>query len=174
MTRRVVVAYPEVDNLDDWKQVLAVRDRYDPLASNIAAHLTLVFPFADPMSDAELEKHLHHAVTDIPAFDVILGGITAHEDEYLFLNVKRGNDAVIHLHDVLYGGALSRHLVRGHTFVPHVTVGRLSTHALAAALDATAGLDKPMDAHVRSISVYRIEPNGDRTDLFALPLAPRA
>jgi 2'-5' RNA ligase len=174
MTRRVVVAYPEVENLADWKHVLAVRDRYDPLASNIAAHLTLVFPFEDPMSDRDLEKHLQDAVSKVPDFEITLAGITAHENEYLFLNVKRGNDAVIHLHDVLYDGALAPHLVRGHTFVPHVTVGRLSTHALAAALDATAGLGRPIDAHIKSISVYRIEQSGDRTDVFELPLAPRA
>jgi 2'-5' RNA ligase len=41
------------------------------------------------------------------------------------LNIGRGNDEVMQLHDVLYSGALATHHVRRHTFVPHVTVGRV-------------------------------------------------
>ena len=125
------------------------------------------------MSDEALKAHLQRAVAQVPAFDVTLAGTTAHENEYLFLNVKRGNDVVIHLHDVLYSGALSGHLVRGHTFVPHITVGRVSPRELAEALDATRDLASPIEGRVDSISVYRIEQDGSRTDLFELPLGGR-
>jgi 2'-5' RNA ligase len=132
-----------------------------------------VFPFEDPISDRDLEAHLQALASQVSAFDVTLAGITAHENEYLFLNVKRGNDAVIHLHDVLHSGALAGHLVRSHTFVPHITVGRVSSRELAAALDRTSALTGPIAAQVNSISAYRIELNGSRTDLFELPLAAR-
>jgi 2'-5' RNA ligase/GNAT superfamily N-acetyltransferase len=164
--RRVIVAYPNVADQAAWQAVLAVRDRFDPLAASIAPHLTLVFPFEDPMSDDELAAHLRQCTARMPAFDVTFAGITAHENEYLFLNVKRGNDTVIQLHDTLYSAALSRHLVRRNTFVPHITVGRSSAQGLPAALQATANLVSPIDARVDRLSVYRIEQNGQRRDLF--------
>ena len=168
--RRVIVAYPQVADPAAWAPVLAVRERFDPLASRIAPHLTLVFPFEDAMSDDELRAHIRQATSAVPAFDVSFAGITAHENEYLFLNVKRGNDTLIQLHDTLYSAALARHLVRRNTFVPHITVGRVSVQGLSAALQATANLVSPIDARVDRLSVYRIEQNGQRTDLFEQPL----
>src|SRR5437879_652549 len=132
--KRVVVAFPRIESAVEWRQILSVRDRFDPLAGTIAPHLTLVFPFEDAMSDSALQEHLRSAVSGLQGFAVSLREITAHDDEYLFLNVKRGNDELIHLHDVLYTQALAAHRVRMHTYVPHVTVGRLPPEDLAAAL----------------------------------------
>jgi 2'-5' RNA ligase len=77
------------------------------------------------MSDFELEKHLRELVAQSRRFSVVFQGITAYENEYLLLNIRRGNDEVMRLHDVLYSGTLAMHHVRRHTFVPHVTVGRV-------------------------------------------------
>jgi 2'-5' RNA ligase len=168
--RRVVVAFPVVDNQAQWATVLAVRARYDPLAATIPPHLTLVFPFEDDLSDAALREHVLKAASGIRHFSVTFCEITGHEGEYLFLNVKQGNDQIIRLHDALYSGPLATHLVRSYTFVPHVTIGRLPPGDLSAALDATAGLDVPVRAHVDAVSVYRVEPDGSRPVLFELPL----
>jgi 2'-5' RNA ligase len=170
--RRVVVAFPKVESGPEWKQMLSLRDQFDPLAGKIAPHLTLMFPFRDPMSDRALEQHLRSVVDAFPAFAVTLREISVHENEYLFLNVKRGNDEIIRLHDLLYTGALAAHRVRMHTFVPHMTVGRLTASQLAAALDATAGLTgaDAIQAKVDTLSVYRIQPDGSRPVLFELPL----
>jgi 2'-5' RNA ligase len=167
-----VVTFPKIDNVAEWSNILAVRDRYDPLAVSIAPHLTLVFPFEDHVSDRALHEHVLGAVSIIPSFGVTLCGITAHENAYLFLNVKRGNDQLIHLHDVLYSGPLAAHHVRMHTFVPHMTVGRLSPGELTAALDATSGFTSPIHADVAAVSVYRIEPDGSRPVLFEIALQP--
>ncbi|MCA8959459.1 MAG: 2'-5' RNA ligase family protein [Planctomycetes bacterium] len=168
--KRVVVAFPSVINGPEWSEIRAVRERYDPLARLVAAHLTLVYPFEDPASDEVLRAHVIRATSGIAAFDVVLGGVTAHENEVLFLNVKVGNDAIVHLHDVLYAGLLAPHLARQHTFVPHLTVGRLSPSDLAVALEATAGLTSPIRARVDRVSVYRIDPDGRRPVLFEVPL----
>jgi 2'-5' RNA ligase len=173
MSKRVVVAFPRVESAGEWRQILSVRDRFDPLAGAIPPHLTLVFPFEDALSDVALEQHLRSVVTDVPCFPVVLREITAHDDQYLFLNVKRGNDELIQLHDALYGGALAAHRLRVNTFVPHVTVGRLPADQLPAALAATADLTGAIHASVDTISVYRIEPDGMRPVLLELPLRPR-
>jgi 2'-5' RNA ligase len=173
MSSRVVVAFPRIDSAVEWEQILSVRERFDPLAGTMAPHLTLVFPFEDPMTDLALEQHVRRAVAGQPRFSVTLGEITAHENEYLFLNVKRGNDTLIQLHDALYTGALAAHLVRLHTFVPHLTVGRLAPADLPAALDATAHLTGPIQANVDAITIYRVEPDGERPVVVELPLHER-
>lgn len=43
----------------------------------------------------------------------------------MFLNVKKGNDAIIELHDKLYSEILESFLFRKVTYCPHLTVGRL-------------------------------------------------
>jgi 2'-5' RNA ligase len=170
MQKRVIVAFPRIENPAGWEEVLSARERFDPLARLVEPHLTLVSPFEDPMSDAALEQHVRTAVCELRSFAVTLRDVTVHENEYLFLNVKRGNDRVVDLRDALYAGPLAAHLSRTHTFVPHVTVGRVRTQDLPAAIEATAGLTTSIDAMVSSVSVYRIDADGGRPTLFEVPL----
>src|SRR6185437_16315838 len=78
-----------------------LRAAYDPLASAIAPHITLVFPFEAPLSADGLLTHMRASVATMTPFEIELRGVTGQEDEYLFLNVKRGNDQIIALHDRL-------------------------------------------------------------------------
>jgi 2'-5' RNA ligase len=168
--RRVVAAFPKVAEHLEWVDVLRIRDRFDPLAAKIAAHVTLVSPFEDPVSDGALHAHVRAAVSSIARFPVTFGLVTIHDDEFLFLNVKRGNDQIVHLRDALYSGALARHLVRRQTFVPHITVGRVAPDELPAALERTSSLTTLIQAGIHTVSVYRIEPDGSRPILFEVPL----
>lgn len=170
MRKRYVVAFPKVADADAWQEILSVRERFDPLARDVPPHLTLVFPFEDVLSDMALEEHLRSVLCGVHRFPVTFRDITAHENEYLFLNVKRGNDALIALHDALYTGPLARHLVRLHTYVPHVTVGRLPAHQLAVALDATSAITRAQEAIVDTISVRAIDDDSERTAILDLPL----
>lgn len=165
-----MVAFPRIQSVHEWAEVLSVRDRFDPLARKIPAHITLVFPFESAMSDFELETHLRELVAQSRRFSVIFQGITAHENEYLFLNIRRGNDEVMQLHDVLYSGALAMHHVRRHTFVPHVTIGRVRSEEIQEALDATAGVNRPIKANIETIAVYAVQGDGVRPVLFELEL----
>jgi 2'-5' RNA ligase len=170
MQERVVVAFPRIQSVHEWAEILSVRDRLDPLARKVPAHITLVFPFESAMSDFELEIHLRELVAQSQRFGVVFQGITAHENEYLFLNIKRGNDQIIQLHDVLYSGALAMHHVRRHTFVPHVTVGRVRSEEISGALEATAGVNRPIQADIEAIAVYAVQGEGVRPVLFELQL----
>jgi 2'-5' RNA ligase len=139
--RRAIVAFPRVETPDAWARVLGFRDRHDPLARSIPAHVTLVFPFEDPLSDEALEGHARDAVRGLAPIRLALRGVTAHEGEYLFLGVKQGNDAVVALRDALHRGVLTPHRSRLHTFVPHVTIGRVGPADLPRALADSAALD---------------------------------
>ena len=170
MKERVVLAVPRIQSVQEWAEILSVRDRLDPLARKIPAHITLVFPFESAMSDFELETHLRELVAQSRRFSVVFQGITAYENEYLFLNIRRGNDEVIQLHDVLYSGALAMHHVRRHTFVPHVTVGRVRSEEISEALEATAGVNRPIQASIEAIAVYAVQGDGVHPVLFELEL----
>ncbi len=168
--RRVVVAFPRIEDPVPWNAILATRDRLDPLAGQVAPHLTLLSPFEDAISDRDLEAHLRAVASALPPFPITLRDVTAHEEEYLFLNVKRGNDALVQLHDTLYTGPLAAHRPRSHTFVPHLTVGRVLPADLPGALEETAPHTTPIQAQVDTLSVYRIDPDGSRPILFEVPL----
>lgn len=170
MEKRAVVAVPRIQSVHEWAEILSVRDRLDPLARKIPAHVTLVFPFESAMSNSELEAHLRELVAQSRRFSVVFQGITAYENEYLFLNVRRGNDELIELHDVLYSGALAMHHVRQHTFVPHVTVGRVRPEEVPEAIEATAGVNSPIKANIEALAVYAVRDDSVLPVLFELEL----
>ena len=72
--------------------------------------------------------------------------------------------------DVLYSGSLAMHHVRRHTFVPHVTVGRVRSEEIPEALEATAGVNSPIEANIETIAVYAVQGDGVRPVLFELEL----
>lgn len=158
---RAIVAFPAFADPDAARQIEELRRRFDPLAAAIPAHLTLVFPFAAALPPGDLLAHVRAAVRELAPFPIVLQGITGSEDEYLFLNVKRGNDELIDLHDRLHSGPLADHRSREHTFVPHLTISRLgSSAAFRAALDATRVVDTRFEAEVRELAIYHIVPDG--------------
>jgi 2'-5' RNA ligase len=161
MQRWVIMIFPEREGLE---AVEALRRRYDPLANQIPAHITLVFPFSTDLSQERLRRHLADAVRGMAPFPVRLRDVTGHEGEYLFLNVKRGNNAPFELHDRLYSGPLTAHRSNEHTFVPHLTVGRLpDREAFHAALEEVRNWPGELDVTVRSVSAYRIAEDGGRS-----------
>jgi 2'-5' RNA ligase len=108
-----------------------------------------VFPFDSDLSTEELRLHVEYALEGIKPFEIELRGITGDfHDGYLFLNVKKGNDSVIELHDALYSGVLRRFLFRQVTYCPHLTVGRVEP-----ALDFGKALNEldHVDAQFRTV-----------------------
>lgn len=148
-----------------------VRAAYDPLASAIAPHITLVFPFEATLSADDLLRHIRTSVAGIRPFEVALRGVTGQEDEWLFLNVKRGNDQIIALHDRLYTGPLAPYLSPRYTYTPHLTVGHLIRgEGFVAALDEASRLTETFQTMVRDITSYRISASGGRGEKYSLEL----
>ena len=121
--KRAIVLFPKFNNV---YVIQSIREKFDPLANYIAPHITIVFPFESDLSTNDLRTHMRGALKGIQKFDVQLKDYTGDfRDGYLFLNVKKGNDAIIELHDRLYSGILESFLFRKATFCPHVTAGRV-------------------------------------------------
>ena len=167
---RAIVIFPEFERIE---RIIELRRAYDPLAFAVPPHLTLVFPFESDLAMVALATHVAAAVEGIAPFAIELHGVTGDGDEYLFLNVKRGNDSVIALHDRLYTGPLAPFLSSRHTYVPHLTVGRLERPAtFAVALAQAARLADTFTTVVREVAVYQIGPGDSRTVELTVPLRP--
>lgn len=152
MPKRAIVVFPKFEEIHLIHQL---RSQFDPLVHTIEPHITLVFPFESNLSTKHLQSHIEQAVQGIGPFPVQLHGITGSADEYLFLNAKRGNDQLIELHDRLYSGALAVHLSVEHTFIPHLTVGRLKNKAaFLSALEEARKVSAVFQAVIEEVAVF--------------------
>jgi 2'-5' RNA ligase len=165
---RVLVIFPE---LEDRSAIDDFRARFDPLAQLIPPHLTLVFPFEADLTTLAIRNHLRQSTMGMGPFPVRLQGVTGSGNEYLFLNVKRGNDQIVELHDRLYTGPLQRYLRRDLTFTPHLTIGRVRDAASwRAALAAAERFTDSWETVVDELAVYTIHPDGTREVELRVPL----
>ncbi|MGA2588181.1 MAG: 2'-5' RNA ligase family protein [Candidatus Aminicenantales bacterium] len=166
MSKRAIVIFPKFEELHLLRQL---RRQFDPLANTIEPHMTLVFPFESHLSAEHLQTHIQQAVQGVGPFPVQLHGIIGSEGEYLFLNVKRGNDRLIELHDRLYSGALAAYLSVEHTFIPHLTVGRLGNKAaFLSALEEARKIRTIFQTVIEEVAVYRVD--GERPIEFCVRL----
>lgn len=157
---RAIVIFPV---FADAAPIERLRRAYDPLADFIAPHITLVFPFTSAIPTEALTTHMRRATKGLTPFEVTLREVTGHIEEYLFLNVKRGADQLVALHDQLYSGVLATYLAPEHTFTPHLTVGRLSTaERFALALIDSRRMAAHFVVRVEEIVAYRIGEDGSR------------
>ena len=171
--KRVIVIFPTIEEPDQLAAIADLRRRYDPLADLVQPHITLVFPFESEITDPELRDHVRTCLRSVAPFRVRLSQVTGHEGEYLLLNVKHGNDDLVALHDLLYGGPLAQYLSTEHTFVPHLTVGRIADNQeWREALQLASAVSIHVEFVVSEVSVYEIEPGGARPLAIVVPLGP--
>jgi 2'-5' RNA ligase len=122
IVKRALVMFPKSDNLG---QIEDIRAQYDPHARYIAAHVTLVFPFADDVSDEGLRAHVSAATRTMAPFTARFENPRDFDDGYIALEATTGRRELIDLHDRLYSGPLARHLSAVHTYRPHVTLAKV-------------------------------------------------
>lgn len=167
-TQWVIVIFLPPSDIDE--PIRRYREAYDPLARHIAPHVTLVHPFIDEASPAELRDHVARIAAMTSPFDMTPGEITPFPDGYIYLNVKTGNDAIVDLRDRLYSGMLASHKSRRNTFVPHVTIGRTTDDTLDRAMADADQLDIRAELTISEISAYRFDEHDQRVLDFAVPL----
>ena len=155
MTKRAIVIFPAFAQIE---LIEHLRLAYDPFAAVIRPHLTLVFPFESPISAEQLALHMSRVAQILGPFPLHMQGITGYASEYLFLNVKSGNDQLIALHEQLYTGVLAPYLTLEETYLPHLTVGRLSnTTAWTSALRQAQSVTASFETEVHELIAYRLE-----------------
>lgn len=108
----------------DTSKIDEFRLKYDPHASLIEPHITLVFPIGDKNIDkVALEKHIKDTLKDEKTFKIHLHGLDKSWDNWLNLILKEGNDEVIALHDKLYTSILLPFLRKDLGYIPHIGIG---------------------------------------------------
>lgn len=122
----LVFAYPELSP-GDYSLIENHRKQHDSLQPLLGPHFTLVFPvknISEKIFIDEIEKQLK----GIESFSFTIRCATINKDAfaekfYTFLVPDEGHSRIVKLHDKLYSGRLSEHLLLDVDFIPHITIG---------------------------------------------------
>jgi 2'-5' RNA ligase len=163
LPRRAIVWFPPFPLESNIERFRAA---HDPLAGDIAAHVSLVFPFACNLSSVQLASHVRRIVSKWPPLPVTFRDIEGLLDEFVLLMVRERDSAVTALHDELYTGVLKNHLRTEITYNPHVTIARAPTREdFPAILDSAetqfgAGRGREWRLVLRELAVVTHHPDG--------------
>jgi 2'-5' RNA ligase len=149
-----------------------LREKYDPLANCIAPHITIVFPFDSERKTDELKSHFSEVLRGTRKFGIRLENITGDfRDGYLFLNVKKGNDQIIELHDKLYSGILQKFSYRKVIYCPHLTIGKMQdTAEFDKAIQELGSFVESFETVIDKVYVENIDAGGNSVIEFAFNL----
>lgn len=171
MDTRTIMIFPEFKNINIINDI---RKKYDPLADLVRPHITLVFPFDSELTNEELSLYIKESLRDIHPFKIELEGFSKQEDRYgnyLFLNVVQGMDVIKNIHDILYKDRL-KEFDLGYDYVPHMTVGKLSSmELLNRALDDVSKYKDRFNTLIKKISVEMIGDNEESIILLQQELS---
>lgn len=169
LPRFAIAWFPSFDGIE---RIEAFRARHDPTAGDIAAHLTLVFPFATALSRLQVETHVRRVLAGWPPIPVTFRGTRVAANEFLFLMASRGAASLVALHDRLYTRSLRAHLRRDLAYEPHVTLGRDPDLAKLerAAGEAEAELGAEYRDVLREATLLSVGPGGKIAPLASISL----
>ena len=169
LPRYAVAWFPEIDGID---RIEAFRQRHDPVANVIAAHLSFVFPFPTAHSQLQVETHVRRVVSRWPPIPVTFRRVRQVNNEFLFLMAARGAASITGLHDKLYTRSLQPHLRRDLPYEPHITLARYARFERLEAAFAEADDEFPgeLGGVIREVSLLRVEGDGRISPLKRIDL----
>ena len=144
-----LVHFPKIDA----ERIDQIRRKYDPQVELIQPHITVMFPVPESIGEDKLIDHLGNVLRNTKSFTIQLQGLSKSPDDYLFLLVKEGKDAIVDLHAQIYTGVLGHLRKTDLPYVPHVTLGvfRDTGNEYARALAEA----KRLDLHYRC-AMYKL------------------
>jgi len=167
--RRVIVIFPV---RVDLTAVQRFRSRWDPLAEAIPAHVTLVYPFDDTEHVHDVAEAVATVATRHKRFALDLANPRIVDGEYLFLIAGQGREQIRRLHYELYDELPNARC--GGPFLPHMTIGRSPDRArLDEACHEAVHAELRVHGGADALSIYRIDPDGNRPIEAVLPLVRR-
>lgn len=173
MLKRCIMIFPRFKNIE---VINKIRSKYDPLASHVQPHITLVFPFDSDITTVELKEHMYSILKDFNSFEIILSTITPTYSfgQYLFLNIKKGNSEIVKMHEKLYTGILKDYYpkwLEEEKFLPHMTVGSFEDdECFEIGINDVKNINEEFKTIVDEISVEIIDENEDSIIEFTIPL----
>lgn len=155
--QRTIMIFPKFENM---AVIDEIREKYDPLSSLVAPHITLVFTFESDLSVDQLESHLRRVLEHTKKFDLTMNRIVPIDNElgkYLFLLIDKGEQHIKDISRNLYSGLLKPYKadwLNDTTYLPHMTLGTFSSKdALEEAYEETKKLDIVFETLVDQIAV---------------------
>ena len=169
LPRFAVAWFPRFDGIE---RIEAFRQRHDPVAHLIPAHLSLVFPFPTAHTRLQVRTHVRRVVSRWPPVPVAFRRVRIQANEFVFLMASRGAASVTALHDKLYTRSFAPHLRRDLPYEPHITLARQPDYGkLEAALEeAEAQFGAELAGVIREVSLLAVEPDGKISVLESIAL----
>ena len=169
LPRFAVAWFPKLEGIE---RIEAFRARHDPAAGDIAAHLTLVFPFATALKRLQVESHVQRVVSRWPPMPVTFRHVRMHANEFLFLMASRGAASIAALHDKLYTRSLAPHLRRDLAYEPHITLARHADfdRLEAAMSEAEGAFGGEFGDVIREVTLLAIDRDGRISPLKTIAL----
>ncbi len=167
--RYAVAWFPRFEGVD---RIETFRQRHDPMARIIPAHLALVFPFPTSLTRLQVETHVRRVAARFPVIPISFRAVRPCASEFLFLMASRGAAAVAELHDRLYTRGLAPHLRNEIPYEPHITLAR---HPALADLDAALAeardtFGREFTDTLREVTLVAVDPDGRIAPLANIPL----
>jgi len=163
--KRCIMIFPQFKNIEI---INAIREKYDPLSSNVSPHVTLVFPFESNISKIDLQNALVSSLEGIKCFNLKLEKIIKIDNNlgmYLFLGVKDGTENIKELQNKLYNGILKDYKpkwLKEGEFMPHMTIGSFTDKTdLNNAYEDVCSIKDSFYTLVEKVSVEIIDENED-------------
>lgn len=161
---RSILIFPEMYNYD---KIQSVREQYDPLAQNIAPHISLVFPFSSELSDDSLFQKVAPKLQTIKSFPVTFDRLGSDDKGYVWLEAHHGKERLIKLHDLLYTDeALIPFLRSDIPYVPHITLGQVDPSQQENLLAELPIKDLTFSTYIDQVKIENILPNDDSEIIF--------
>jgi len=172
LPRRAIVWFPPFP-ID--APIEPFRRRFDPMADSLPAHVSLVFPFSTNLTVTQLASHIRRIVGNWPSLPVKFRDIEGILDEFVFLMVRDGADAIVALHDKLYRGILKAYLRDDIPYLPHATIGRTTGNPSCSTFDAMQEIaaqevSGEWRCVLRELAIVTLHPDGTITIDQSIPL----
>jgi hypothetical protein len=170
LPRYAVAWFPRFEGIE---RIEGFRARHDPAAADIAAHLSLVFPFPTAHTRLQVETHVKRVASGWPRIPVTFRRVRMHSNEFLFLMAGRGAASITALHDKLYTRSFAPHLRRDLPYEPHIAVARHERFAAleAAFAEAEEELGGEFCDTIREVTLLAVGADGRISPLQTIPLA---
>ena len=172
LPRFAVAWFPAFAGLE---RIEGYRQRHDPQAARIAAHLTLVFPFPTALTALQVETHVRKVASGWPPIAVAFRPVRGLNNEFVLLMATRGAAAVTQFHDSLYTRSIRPHLRKDIPYEPHITIARQPEPARyeAALAEAEAEFQGEFSSILREVTLLSLRADGNIDRLKDLPLDSR-
>lgn len=169
LPRFAVAWFPSFNGIE---RIESFRERHDPLAHLVPAHLTLVFPFPTALTPLQVATHVQRVASKWPPIPLTLRRVRSEANEFVFLMAARGAASIKGLHDKLYARSLAVHLRRDLPYEPHITLGRHAhyAHLQAALAEAEEEFHGEFCDVIREVTLLAVGRAGKITRLKTFPL----